>query len=261
MAESIDLSNCDREKIHLVGSIQPHGFFIAFRLSDKTIYHASANIADLLGGGPEEIFGKSLNDVFGVTQAQQLVESAKGVDSTSGQYLRVHEINKRQGTFEIYLYELEGLIGVEFEKREGVFDTEVDELNKSYRRSQLFIDDLHTSHSLEHAAKLSCRAIRSMIGFERVMMYRYLPNWDGEVIAEDKSVEAHSFMQHRFPASDIPLPARQLYLKNRSRLIADSSAQSVPISPAMHYLTRKPIDLSHSKCGRFLQFTWNICVT
>ena len=38
-----DLSNCEREQIHLAGCIQPHGALLSIRESDQSILQASAN--------------------------------------------------------------------------------------------------------------------------------------------------------------------------------------------------------------------------
>ncbi len=44
-----DLSNCEREQIHLAGSIQPHGALLVVREPDLDIVQMSRNASDLLG--------------------------------------------------------------------------------------------------------------------------------------------------------------------------------------------------------------------
>jgi light-regulated signal transduction histidine kinase (bacteriophytochrome) len=44
-----DLSNCEREQVHLAGSIQPHGALLVVEEPDLTIVQASANAAAFLG--------------------------------------------------------------------------------------------------------------------------------------------------------------------------------------------------------------------
>ena len=44
-----DLSNCEREQIHLAGSIQPHGALLLLREPDLVIVQASANAVNFLG--------------------------------------------------------------------------------------------------------------------------------------------------------------------------------------------------------------------
>ena len=44
-----DLSNCEREQIHLAASIQPHGALLVLREPDLTVVQASGNAAVFLG--------------------------------------------------------------------------------------------------------------------------------------------------------------------------------------------------------------------
>lgn len=44
---AVDLTNCDREPIHILGAIQPIGFLIALT-SDWMVSRVSANIGDFL---------------------------------------------------------------------------------------------------------------------------------------------------------------------------------------------------------------------
>jgi diguanylate cyclase (GGDEF)-like protein/PAS domain S-box-containing protein len=88
--------------------------------------------------------------------------------------------------------------------------------------------------------------VRLLTGFDRVMMYRFDSNWDGEVIAEGKAEEAESYLGNRFPASDIPPQARALYSKNLVRHIADVNGQPVPIVGAAERTDPGAVDLTHS---------------
>ena len=48
MHPTVDLTNCDREPIHLLGAIQPIGFLLALS-PDLVIERVSANAGDFLG--------------------------------------------------------------------------------------------------------------------------------------------------------------------------------------------------------------------
>ncbi|MFC7689777.1 hypothetical protein ACFQY5_09285 [Paeniroseomonas aquatica] len=54
-----DLSNCEREQIHLAASIQPHGALLLIREADGVVVQASANAGTLLGL-PEGVLGLPL---------------------------------------------------------------------------------------------------------------------------------------------------------------------------------------------------------
>jgi len=92
--------------------------------------------------------------------------------------------------------------------------------------------------SFERAADLTslcARAatiFRERTGFDRVMIYRFLDDGAGLVVAEDRDPSLPSFMNHHFPASDIPRQARALYVRNRVRVIPDVHYEPAPIRPA-----------------------------
>src|SRR5690606_23985436 len=70
--------------------------------------------------------------------------------------------------------------------------------------------------------------ISELTGFERTIYYHFLPSGDGEVLAESCSRgDLGSYLQLRFPASDIPQIARALYLKNPWRCIFDAKVEPV----------------------------------
>jgi len=75
-------------------------------------------------------------------------------------------------------------------------------------------------------------AFRQLTGFDRVMIYRFLDDDAGRVVAEDRAPHLGAFLHHHFPASDIPPQARSLYVRNRTRAIPDVDYQPQPVRPA-----------------------------
>jgi hypothetical protein len=65
LPRAVDLTNCDREPIHIPGSVQSHGVLLVCGGSDRRIEHASANTQSMLGEAPERLLGKSLATVIG----------------------------------------------------------------------------------------------------------------------------------------------------------------------------------------------------
>ena len=47
--QQVDLTNCDREPIHIPGYIQPHGCLIACDSAMRTVLRHSVNCAEMLG--------------------------------------------------------------------------------------------------------------------------------------------------------------------------------------------------------------------
>ena len=63
----VDLTNCDREPIHISGAIQPIGFLIAVS-TDWIVARASENVRDFIGKPAPELIGNPLS-VFLPTSA------------------------------------------------------------------------------------------------------------------------------------------------------------------------------------------------
>jgi light-regulated signal transduction histidine kinase (bacteriophytochrome) len=74
------------------------------------------------------------------------------------------------------------------------------------------------------------------------MIYRFLDDNAGVVIAEDRIPHLKSFLNHHFPASDIPRQARELYIRNRVRVIPDVNYEPRPLRSSKDSFTT--LDLS-----------------
>src|SRR5690606_26869604 len=94
----------------------------------------------------------------------------------------------------------------------------------------------------EEAARLA----KQYFGYDRVMIYRFDEEWNGEVVAEEKEAEMESWYGLHYPATDIPAQSRAMFLKNGMRMISDVNYSPVPIVPELSPLTRRPLDISDS---------------
>lgn len=240
-ALALDLSTCDREPIHIPGSIQPHGFLLALNPADHTIVQASENVERFLGRRLDQVLGHTLSDVLPAKDDGERLLRALDRRQHGNQYLStlrlgevcVHAIAHQSG----------GLSLLEFELAEE--GTPV-EFSKLYPLIQKFLSDVQRVNSVQELAQIAVNQVRELTGFARVLLYRFDPNWHGHVLAEAKADDIQSYLDLWFPASDIPAQARELYRLNRLRLIADATYQPVRIQPTENPLTRKPLDLSFS---------------
>jgi light-regulated signal transduction histidine kinase (bacteriophytochrome) len=105
---------------------------------------------------------------------------------------------------------------------------------------------MEAASNIVELSQIAAGEIRRLSGFNRVMVYRFDEEWNGEVIADDVIASPISYLGLRFPASDIPPQVRQLFLINPLRMIADVDATPVGIVSANEPLTGRPLDLSHS---------------
>ena len=90
-------------------------------------------------------------------------------------------------------------------------------------------ETLEQARSVETLCQATCAAVRRLTGFDKVMVYRFDDDWNGTTIAEDAAEELELYLGLRFPASDIPAQARELYRLNPIRLIADVDYVPVPL--------------------------------
>ena len=218
------LARCDREPIHIPGTIQGFGVLLATDRKMNQVHAVSANCESRLGMAPHDVLRQPIATLLGRTGAhdarnalsRRTTEDQRetvGVVEVAGQSLQlsVHQIEDR-AIFELLpVFPQPASFPAMLERTRELFASSIDQPDIS--------DILHGA-----VARL-----RELTGYDRVKAYRFLPNGAGEVVAEERSVLAESFLGLRFPASDIPPRARRLYRTTPIRVIADVQAADVPL--------------------------------
>ncbi|HEV7254894.1 MAG TPA: ATP-binding protein [Mesorhizobium sp.] len=238
IARGVDLATCDQEAIHIPGSIQPHG--VLFLVDEHfRIVQASANAARVSRQTSEGPLGKPLPEIL-APGAEAILDALEGVEDGPPQSLGLCNLN---GTpFSALSHRSAGQLVLEFEQ----VAAEQASRDAFYPEIRAFIEALQATRSFEELSRLVVRQARKVTGFDRVMLYQFDRDWNGTVVAEDLGGALPSYLDLRFPASDIPAQARELYRLNRLRLIPDANYTPVPIRPTLNPATGKPIDLSFS---------------
>ena len=95
------------------------------------------------------------------------------------------------------------------------------------------------------ACGLAAKEVRRITGYDRVLIYKFLEDGSGTVLAEERADHLPPFLNHRFPASDIPKQARDLYRRNVIRVIPDVDYTPAPLTPLLCPTTSQPLDMSH----------------
>ncbi|HYD98289.1 MAG TPA: histidine kinase dimerization/phosphoacceptor domain -containing protein, partial [Alphaproteobacteria bacterium] len=127
---------------------------------------------------------------------------------------------------------------------EPAADRAEDFSNLTARALQRAVATLRDTQGREALAALTVRQVRAITGYERVLIYRFDDEWNGEVIAEDRVEDwAQSFMGMHFPATDIPAQARALYTRNPCRSVAQRDYVPVPLLAA----DARPVDLTFAR--------------
>jgi light-regulated signal transduction histidine kinase (bacteriophytochrome) len=115
---NVDLTNCDREPIHQLGTIQPMGFLIAVT-KDWLVARVSANVASFIGREPNDLLGSPLAEFLLPTAMHDLrnrVVMLRGADAV--ERLFSCELVK-DGHFDVAVHMSGSFIVVEAEPGEG----------------------------------------------------------------------------------------------------------------------------------------------
>jgi PAS domain S-box-containing protein len=236
-----DLDRCAQEPIHILGRIQPHGMLFALSEPDLIVRQVSANVSALLGTSPETLLGCTFEAVLGAQQFEIFKSITLSPEALHENPLRL----RLAGALAVLglAHRHDGVLIVELELQEGSYSFEPLSLNAHIR---LPLSRLELASGILELSELAAREIHRLSGFDRVMVYRFDEEWNGEVIAESAAPSPVSYLGLRFPASDIPAQARRLFLQHRLRTIADVGASPVPIVPETSPLTGRPLDLTFS---------------
>ncbi|MGV8860044.1 MAG: EAL domain-containing protein [Pseudomonas sp.] len=238
------LKNCAREPIHLVGSIQPFGVLLVVDPRHWVIHTASQNLASIFPINVDEALGKPLQELIGLESVAwlkglNLDDEAMGPKIWSLSLLREGQWLK----YDAQVFRSGNSLVIEVEHWQPPAGDVFHELFIPIRDALWKLD---AEADLGRYAQATVDQVRLLTGFDQVMIYRFDGNWDGEVIAESKVEQALSYLGNRFPASDIPAQARELYTKNLVRIIADVDAEPVPLVRQDARQSGAPLDLSHS---------------
>lgn len=249
-AEPVDPGLCEREPIHIPGSIQPNAVMLAADAGTFEILAFSANAADVL---PPALFpptGHRLDAVLPARIVSAIRDGLVTHSLTDGRLLRrtITLPPKGEGaqgeSFHLVAHVHLGRVIVELElapERAEDFSA------ASPLDTELAMARLRAAESLTEAAQIAALEIRAVTGFESVLVYRFDSDWNGEAIAEDMVPDwQRPLIGLRFPASDIPAQARALYTKAKSRFVIDRDCVPVPLV-ADRKAGNAPIDLTFAQ--------------
>ncbi|CEJ44317.1 sensor histidine kinase [Umezakia ovalisporum] len=239
-----DISNCNKEPIHIPGFIQPHGVIIVLKETDLTILQVSDNTLQLFGVIPEKLLNQNLSYFL---ESEQIIFLKDCLNQQDLPIINPIEftinINNKPTHFDGIIHRYNGLLILELEptfleKNNGFF--------KFYHLVKVAMSKLQIASSLAEVSQIIVQEVKRITGFDRVMLYRFDENWNGKVIAEEKPEYLTPYLGLHYPASDIPTQARKLYTENWLRLIPNTYYEPAAILPRNNPLTDEPLDLSRS---------------
>lgn len=232
----VNLKNCDQEPIHIPGSIQPHGFLLGIDLASWKIRFCSANSENFLGATCQQLLDKPIDTIFGTETAQQL----KACTEYTGGQLKLLNVSYAGKQMELMVHAQNDCLIVESEALPPTQNK-----NDLFDLSKEFLSYMEETHTLRELCDLVAKGIRKITGYDRVMIYHFDKDYNGEVIAESKRDDLEAFLGLHYPHTDIPAQARELYIKNQLRIIADVNYTPVPLYTIDDGIDRN-LDLSYA---------------
>ncbi|MEH3112526.1 ATP-binding protein [Pedobacter terrae] len=241
MSKVDPLDLCSREPIHIPGHVQAHGYLVILD-SIGIVKYCSANFKELarreLGIEILESYITAVSAILGKPANDKFIEYIINL-SWQGKEFKPHNP---------YIVEIKGQVYNMIISLSGDYYI----LDFEPEASDLFADPQNTvgaalsqmlaAKELQTILENTVVEIRRVINYDRIMIYKFHEDGHGEVIAEDKQPDLETWLGLHYPASDIPLQARELYKKNYTRLIANVDDVPVPILA----MSSIPADLTNS---------------
>ena len=241
--QAVDLTNCDREPIHIPGLIQPHGALLVLQEPDLTIIQVSSNTLESIGHPPKDLLGKPLLTLL----APKQIATIRQCLSEDFEHVNPLDISiKREAKllrFDGIVHRQKALIVLELEPKQKSRKADFVEF---YQRVKGTITKIQKAPTLLKMSEAVVKEVRKVTGFDRVMVYQFDAEGAGQVIAEDRADALTPYLGLHYPPSDIPKQAKQLYTLNWLRLIPDSTYEPIALVPADNPVDDRPTDLSSS---------------
>ncbi|MBC7882520.1 MAG: GAF domain-containing protein, partial [Anaerolineae bacterium] len=240
--DTLGLTNCDLEPIHIPGMIQPHGVLLVLQNPTLQIVQVSSNTKEVLGYQPEELLGMALSDLLGDRQVKE-IRQCVGKEFEYANPLNISiKRGKRSTYFDGIVHCVDLVVVLELERKKLKSKTNFLEF---YQQVSGVITQIQKAPTLLKMSQAVVESMRRITGFDRIMVYRFDQDGAGIVIAEDTN-QATPYLHLHYPPTDIPKPARRLYTFSWLRLIADVNYTASPLIPRNNPITNRPLDLSCS---------------
>jgi light-regulated signal transduction histidine kinase (bacteriophytochrome) len=254
-----DREFCGRVPLHQTNMIQPHGVLLVVNNKDGRIIQASENAEEVFGINVRELVSQEFSRLIEKQEAETLktavrsarIEKIPFYFSVSGNYF----FSTLKSAEDYYIIEIE-------KKKRPV--TAPDAFAILYQELKSMMRDMEGMTTLEETCRMAINELKKVSGFDKIMIYRFDQEWNGDVIAEVREESMESYLGLKFPASDIPKQARELYQRTAYRLIPNRDYEPVQLYPVLNPITNAFTDLSDSNlrsvAGVHLEYLANMSV-
>ncbi|SFR85026.1 histidine kinase dimerization/phosphoacceptor domain -containing protein [Sphingomonas jatrophae] len=243
-AEPIDPSICEREPIHVPGAVQPHAAMLALNPQSLIVEVCSDNAGEPFGRAKTALLGCHVRDLMPADVVERLRMFAAADDKQDPTRPLRGRVALGEARYELTAHCHGGRLVIELEL---LPDRPEDFGAATPLQAQDAIARMRDAPDLVSAAVACVEEVRAMTGFDRVLVYRFDEDWNGEAITESVAEDWGDRLEGlRFPASDIPAQARALYTRAPARFVVDRDASPAPLL-ADPEAGNGPVDLSFAQ--------------
>jgi light-regulated signal transduction histidine kinase (bacteriophytochrome) len=238
-----DETNCDREPIHIPGAILPHGAMLVLHGETLEVLQVAGDVIGLLGAAPEDLLGRSAAVIFRPEQIENLRALSANLSLLKPRHLLDPQLRVRADhPLDASLHRSGGALVLEFEAADVAERFAADPL----AAVQEMVQGFDAAATLVELCQMAAERVRDVATYDRVLVYRFMQDDSGWVIAESKRDDLEPFLDLHYPAADIPKQARALYVKNGLRLITQVNYEPARLVPTHNPLTGEPLDMSQA---------------
>lgn len=263
LEKNYDSEFCGSIPLHLVNLIQPHGILLVVSKSQLQVVQASDNVEQHLGVPVNELLEQPLSSFI---PANQYKELNSRIDRQLNHEKIPFDLSFKTGD------ETRNLMALVHPKDEYILielEPNAEASKKSfaglYQHIKYITNLLKQAADTREAAQFAAVELKQLSGFDRVLVYQFDPQWNGIVIAQAKEDDMDDYLDLRFPASDVPRQARDLYYKNPYRLIPTRDYKPIGLIPIVNPMTQRFTDLSdcnlRSVAAVHLEYLANLKIT
>jgi len=215
--------NCAEESIRIPGSIQQHGFLLLLDEAGNRITGASENAEEFLGLPLKLILGAPLDTVLD----REILAALKGASMPENIAQLVTFLGSFQIKGELYsvvTHRIDRELVLEFERLDRLVSPEL--MNAVITN---FVGKLGRLGSEAELCQAITKQMAELTEFNRVLLYSFDDEGNGTVLNEENDGKLPSYLDLRFPGTDIPQQARNLYVLNTVRIIPDANYAPSPL--------------------------------
>jgi light-regulated signal transduction histidine kinase (bacteriophytochrome) len=238
--QDLELTECDTMTVHSPGEIQPHGVLIGVQEPSLTIAYASENTQKLFKIPYTQLLGRDLSNLLEPGELDKLKRNLGSQNFKMVNPLRLQVGGK---PFDFVLHRHQGTLFMEIEP---INDPNLDTAQVYGPLAQQAMMKILSAGPVEELMQVATDQIRAISGYDRVMLYMFDENYDGQVTAESRVPEMPSFLGLHFPSWEIPAKVRELYIKNMTRYIPHVFNVPVKVMAVNNTSTQGKLDMTFS---------------